>query len=46
LTVLGEERGTVDAARDGERVRDDARGEPERKKGWGLFRKGDRGGDR
>jgi hypothetical protein len=46
LTVVGEEGGTVDAARDGERVRDDARGEPERKKGWGLFRKGDRGGDR
>jgi chromosome partitioning protein len=46
VTVVGEEGGAVDAARDGERVRGEGRGEPERKKGWGLFRKGDRGGDR
>ena len=45
VTVVGEE-GADDAARDGERGRGEARGEPERKKGWGLFRKGDRGGDR
>ena len=46
VTVVGHEGAGVDAARDGERVRREARGEPERKKGWGLFRKGDRGGDR
>jgi hypothetical protein len=46
VTVIGEEGGAIDAARDVERVDGEARGEPERKKGWGLFRKGDRGGDR
>jgi hypothetical protein len=45
VTVVGQEGAGADAARDGERVRGE-RGEPERKKGWGLFRKGDRGGDR
>ncbi|HYZ13908.1 MAG TPA: AAA family ATPase [Actinomycetota bacterium] len=47
VTVIGEEGDA--AGRDGERVGGEARGEPdkpERKKGWGLFRKGDRGGDR
>ena len=47
VTVIGEQGDA--AGRDGERVGGEARGEPdkpERKKGWGLFRKGDRGGDR
>ena len=49
VTVIGDEGDAADAARDGERVGGEARGEPdepERKKGWGLFRRGDRGGDR
>jgi chromosome partitioning protein len=49
VTVIGDEGEAADAARDGERVGGEARSEPdepERKKGWGLFRKGDRGGDR
>jgi chromosome partitioning protein len=49
VTVVGDEGDAAGAARDGERVGGEARGEPdepERKKGWGLFRKGDRGGDR
>jgi chromosome partitioning protein len=49
VTVIGDESAAPDAVRDGERVGGEARGEPEepeRKKGWGLFRKGDRGGDR
>ena len=48
VTVIGDEGDAADAVRDGERVGGEARGEPdepERKKGWGLFRKGDRGGD-
>jgi chromosome partitioning protein len=46
VTVIGDEGDAADAARDGEGVGSEAPGEPERKKGWGLFRKGDRGGDR
>jgi chromosome partitioning protein len=49
VTVIGDEGDAADAVRDGERVGGEAPGEPEepeRKKGWGLFRKGDRGGDR
>jgi chromosome partitioning protein len=49
VTVIGDEGEAADAAGDRERVGGEARsepGEPERKKGWGLFRKGDRGGDR
>jgi hypothetical protein len=49
VTVIGDEGDAADAAGDGERVGGEARGEPdepERKKGWGLFRRGDRGGDR
>jgi chromosome partitioning protein len=52
VTVIGDEGDAAEAARDEERLGGEARGEPdepdepERKKGWGLFRKGDRGGDR
>jgi chromosome partitioning protein len=53
VTVIGDEGAAVDAVRDGERVGGEASGEargepdvPQRRKGWGLFRKGDRGGDR
>src|ERR671918_1544396 len=45
VTVIGDEGDAADAVRDGERDGGEARepDEPERKKGWGLFRKGDRG---